>query len=132
MILLDTHVIVWHERGDSRLGRRARRTVERALLRRRAAVSAISFWEVAMQVRRGHLDFRFDAGAWHHDLLRKGLIEVPVNGRIGVRAELLENLPGDPADRLIVATALEGYRLVTADRRILEWPGRLNRIDATE
>ena len=39
---------------------------------------------------------------------------------------------GDPADRLIVATALEGHRLVTGDQRLLDWPGRLERIDARE
>lgn len=32
-----------------------------------------------------------------------------------------------PADRLIVATALDGHRLVTADRQILDWPGPLSR-----
>jgi len=41
-------------------------------------------------------------------------------GGIGIRAVNLEDLPCDPADRLIVATALEGYRLLTADLRILE------------
>ena len=39
---------------------------------------------------------------------------------------------GDPADRLIVATALEGYQLVTADHRLLQWPGNLSRLRATE
>ena len=37
----------------------------------------------------------------------------------------------DPADRLIVATALQGHQLVTEDRRILAWPGPLNRLRAT-
>jgi len=36
----------------------------------------------------------------------------------------------DPADRLIVATALGGHRLVTADRHLLDWPGALRRLDA--
>ena len=34
------------------------------------------------------------------------------------------------ADRLIVATALGGHTLVTADERILSWSGRLDRLDA--
>ena len=37
----------------------------------------------------------------------------------------------DPADRIIVATALQGHQLVTEDRRILAWPGPLNRLRAT-
>jgi len=36
------------------------------------------------------------------------------------------------ADRIIVATALDGHRLATADRRIMEWPGPLNRLRATD
>ncbi|WP_419859732.1 type II toxin-antitoxin system VapC family toxin [Candidatus Palauibacter sp.] len=132
MILLDTHVLLWHGRGDRRLGRRARRMVERALPRRRAAVSAISFWEVAMRVHSGRLDILMDPEALRRDLLAQGLVEIPVSGLIGVRAGLLTGLRGDPADRLIVATALEGHQLLTADSQILEWPGKLNRIDASE
>lgn len=132
MILLDTHVLLWHGRGDRRLGRRARRMVERALPRRRAAVSAISFWEVAMRVHSGRLDILMDPEALRRDLLAQGLVEIPVSGLIGVRAGLLPGLRGDPADRLIVATALEGHQLLTADSQILDWPGKLNRIDASE
>ena len=132
MILLDTHVLVWHGRGDRRLGRRARRVVERALPRRRAAVSAISFWEIAMRIHSGRLDVLMDPEALRRDLLAQGLVEIPVSGVIGIRAGVLPELHGDPADRLIVATALEGHELLTADRRILDWPGKLNRIDATE
>ncbi|WP_419166236.1 type II toxin-antitoxin system VapC family toxin [Candidatus Palauibacter sp.] len=132
LILLDTHVLLWHGRGDHRLGRRARRMVERALPRRRAAISAISFWEVAMRVHSGRLDLLVDPEALRRDLLTQGLVEIPVSGLIGVRAGLLAGLSGDPADRLIVATALEGHQLLTADRHILDWPGKLNRMDATE
>ena len=85
-----------------------------------------------MRVRKGQLDLRFDLDAWRRDMLDQGLIEIPVDGGIAVRAGLLPDLTGDPADRLIVATALEGHRLVTADRRILDWPGRLSLVPATE
>lgn len=86
-----------------------------------------------MQVRKGRLDFRFDPDAWPRDLLEQGLIEIPVDGRIACRAGLIaRGMHGDPADRLIVATALEGHQLVTADRQILDWPGPLNRLPATD
>ncbi len=85
-----------------------------------------------MRVRGGRLDLLGDPETWRRDLLAQGLVELPVNGIIGARAGLLPGLPGDPADRLIVATALEGHRLLTADRRILDWPGKLSRIDARE
>lgn len=41
-------------------------------------------------------------------------------------------LHGNPADLIIVATALRGHRLMTADRLSLEWPGSINRLDATK
>ncbi len=67
---------------------------------------------------------------WHQTQLAQGLIEIPVNGKIAMRAGTLANFHGDPADRLIVSTALEGYRLVTADERILNWHGQLDRLSA--
>ena len=64
-------------------------------------------------------------------LLNGGLIEVAVEGEIAVRADSLRALHGDPADRIIDATALAGHRLLTADQRILDWSWQLHRLDAT-
>ncbi len=69
---------------------------------------------------------------WRQEQLSQGVIEVPVDGDIGIRAAHLRGLQSDPADRIIVATALDGHRPATADRRILEWPGPLNRLPATD
>lgn len=132
MILLDTHALWWHEEGNPKLGTRARRVIERAFDENDAAVSPISFWEVAMRVQKSQLDFLSDVAAWRRDLLSQGLHEIPVDGGIAVRAGLLPDLHGDPADRLIVATALEGHQLLTADRRLLQWSGPLSRLDASE
>ena len=57
--------------------------------------------------------------------MEQGLIEIPVDGEIGIRANALQDFHPDPADRIIVATALNGRRLVTADERILDWSGDL-------
>ena len=130
-MLLDTHVLLWHEQGDRRLGPKTRRAVERALPESELAISAISFWEIGMRIQKGQLEFLFDLDAWRRELLDQGLVEIPADGVIAAGAGLLADLHGDPADRLIVATALQGCRLVTADRRILEWPGQLSRLDAT-
>ena len=131
MILLDTHVLLWHERGDRRLGRRARGQIQRSWSENDVAVSAITFWEVGMQIRKDRLGFHLDLDGWRRDLLDLGLVEIPIDGAIAARAGLLQDIHGDPADRLIVATALEGHRLVTADRGILGWSGRLSRLSAT-
>ena len=132
MILLDTQVLVWIRFGDRQLGRLARLEIEDAVYQSGVAVSAISFWEVAMLHAKGRLTLLQDVAAWREMLLRDGLVEIPVDGAIGIRANELADFHADPADRLIVATALGGHRLVTADRRILDWPGSLDRMDATE
>lgn len=132
MILLDTHVLVWLLSDDRRIGKQTREAVDHSWASGEAAVSAITFWEVAMLQNAGRLALLADIGAWRTSLLEEGLVEVAVDGQLGVRAGLLQDLHGDPADRLIVATALEGHQLVTADQRLLEWPGRLSRLRATE
>ena len=83
-----------------------------------------------MRQAKSRIELPTDARTFREMLLNSGLNEIPVDGAIGVRAGLLPDLHGDPADRIIVATALEGHRLVTADRRILGWGGRLERVDA--
>ncbi len=85
-----------------------------------------------MQVQKGRLDLHLHLDAWRQDLLDQGLVELPVDGSTAVRAGLLPTMHGDPADRIIVATALVGgHQLVTADRLILAWSGPLRRLDAT-
>ncbi len=132
MILLDTHALLWQEDGSPKLGQRAHRVIERAFDENNVAVSPISFWEVAMRVQKGHITFLSDVAAWRRDLISRGLNEIPVDGGIAVRAGLLPDMHGDPADRLIVATALEGHQLLTADQRLLQWSGPLNRLDASQ
>lgn len=133
MILLDTQALLWWEHGDRRLGRRARQTIERSWNAAGVAVSAISFWELGTLVEREKIALTFDVGTWRRDLLANGLVEIPVDGEIGIRAAMLNGLLRDPADRIIVATALVGdHRLVSADQRILRWSGPLNRLPAAD
>ena len=132
MILLDTHVMLWLRLGVARLGTGARREIDRAWQTGELAVSAISFWEVALLRDKGRIRFPGDVGSWRREQLAQGVIEIAVDGDIGIRAVGLAGFHADPADRLIVASALQGHRLVTADERILDWPGQLSRLDARQ
>ena len=52
---------------------------------------------------------------------------------VALRALDLAGMPADPADRLIVATALEHHAsLVTADEKLLAWRHGLERHDARD
>ena len=109
--------------SDGRLERQALQRVERALPEGDVAVSAISFWEVSMLHEKRRLTLSRGVSSWRRALLRECLIEIVVDGELGSRANELADFHGDPAGRLIVATALEGHQLVTADRRILDRRG---------
>ncbi len=123
MILLDTHVLVWLLSDERQLGTQTRQLIAHAWSNDEAAVSASSFWEVAMLQDKGRLVLTPDLTAWRTGLLDDGLIELPVTGQIGIQAVALEDFHRDPADRLIVATALSGHQLVTVDTKILDWSG---------
>ena len=79
---------------------------------------------------KGRIRFPDDVLRWRRILLGQGYVEIPVTGEIAALAGLIPNMQGDPADRIIVATALEGHQLITSDRKILTWPGQVPRLDA--
>ncbi|MBI2838473.1 MAG: type II toxin-antitoxin system VapC family toxin [Acidobacteria bacterium] len=131
MILLDTHALIWLDQDLPALGVRSRRAAEKAHKQSRLAVSAISFWEVAMLVARGRISLDRSVTAWRNDLLELGIEEVALDGETGVRAAELADLHGDPADRILIATAqTRDWTFMTADDRILSWKGALRRLDA--
>lgn len=118
MIVLDTHAWIWWAAGSKQLGARARRRIRTA---KRVLVPAIATWEVAMLVQRGRLEVDRPLLSWIRQALALPDVElVPLTPEIAVRAAGLGNgFPGDPADRLIVATALESRSpLVTKDERL--------------
>ena len=84
-----------------------------------------------MLIQKGRFELPEGLANWRRDVLNRGLIEVQVDGEIGLTAGLLTYEHGDPADRLIVATAIcSGATLLTADRLILGWDGPFTRQDA--
>jgi PIN domain nuclease of toxin-antitoxin system len=82
------------------------------------AVSSISVWEIAMLVERGRLSLTMDAPGWIGRVEALPFLNfIPVDNQITLRSVQLEKFPNrDPADRIIVATALgHGATLITAD-----------------
>jgi PIN domain nuclease of toxin-antitoxin system len=130
LIVLDTHMLVWLTEGVPSMGPEARRKADDALAADALTVSAISFWEVAMLHDKGRLELSQPVETWRQKVLEMGLTEVPVAGDVAIAAATLPGFHGDPADRIITATAsLHGAELMTADGRILGWSGDLRRHD---
>jgi len=112
-LLLDTHVVLWWQTDDRRLGREARKAIATADL---VWVSAVSGWEASIKAALGRLrldeKFRILVAADDFTELAVSL----------AHTERLLDLPphhGDPFDRLLVAQAMvEKATLVTHDRAL--------------
>jgi PIN domain nuclease of toxin-antitoxin system len=129
-VLVDTHALLWWKAGSDRLVRSARRRLDRAEV---VLVSAISCWEVGMLERKGRIALDRPVAAWCNDLFAPSgrLRPVPVTHDVAVAAALLEDFHGDPADRILVATAVEeGVPLVTKDDRLHAYADRSGTLDA--
>jgi len=84
-----------------------------------------------MLVAKQRLRMSRPLAVWRREWLQQGVVELPVTGAIGIAAAFLADFHAGPADRWIVATARElDAMLLTADDKILAWPGRLDRQDA--
>jgi PIN domain nuclease of toxin-antitoxin system len=131
MLLLDTHVLIWLDEGNSRLGEIALQKIIQSLSSSQLGVATISFWEVAMLIEKQRLVMQTELDVWRSELLKTGLIEIPLRGSTAIRAGQFRMFNVDPADRMIVATAIEnGATLMTADTKILSWSLFHQKIDA--
>lgn len=131
MILLDTQSLVWFFEGVDALGRKARTVIDES----DRACSAISFWELAMLVDKNRVALSKPLNLWTATLIHEGdVLVLPVTGEIALDAgSLPHGIHGDPADRIVVATARSlGCQLMTADRKILAYAaaGHVQAIDA--
>jgi PIN domain nuclease of toxin-antitoxin system len=124
--LADTHVWYRWRAAPNKLSREHVRVLRRAERGNEAvAVSAISLWELAMLAAAGRIRVSSPLESWIEGMAGHPLIAVlPLNPAIAAASVGLTGLPGDPADRLISATALcHGLTLLTSDERILAWGG---------
>jgi PIN domain nuclease of toxin-antitoxin system len=123
VIVLDTHAFLWWVSDPARLGKMARREIGRA---GRIGVPAICGLEIAVSARRGRIVLDRATLDWLQDALALPRVELlPLTPAVAVKAaDLPEAFPGDPADRVIAASAiLQSAPLVTKDERIHAFEG---------
>ncbi len=125
MILLDTHVWLWFISNPELLSKKANRAVDSALRKEKVFISSISAWEIALLVHNNRLLLTLDAADWVAQSERLPFFEfVSVYNAIAIKSvNLPKPLHSDPADRIIIATAISlGASLVTKDEKILNYP----------
>lgn len=124
-LLLDTHCWIWLQSGQveefsSESVKRIRQAASVGMLR----VSIISVWEVAMLESKRRIQLEMGCLGWVNQALETpGLSLIPLTPEIAVESTRLPgSLHGDPADRILVATARNiGARLMTRDRLLLKY-----------
>ncbi|GAB6044355.1 type II toxin-antitoxin system VapC family toxin [Endothiovibrio diazotrophicus] len=119
-IICDTHVLLFDALTPERLSPTARRLLEEGEARRDLACSGITLWEIAMLIAKGRVQIATDSETFLQAVVAARGVEVlPITVEVAARAQSSEIPHGDPADRLIAATALaHGATLVTRDEKL--------------
>jgi PIN domain nuclease of toxin-antitoxin system len=125
-VLLDTCAVIWLANGEPLYGDAAERIIE-AGLADGILVSPISAWEIGLLSRarggRG-IDFLPDPATWFARFSAgPGVRPAAFTAEIAIAATRLpEPLHGDPADRMLIATARHlGLPIVTRDSKIIAY-----------
>ena len=115
-VIVDTHALLWWQAGGDRLSTAAARRIERADV---VYFSPITCWEIAMLVTKARVALDRPVDAWINDLLATSPADIAdLTTTIAVTAGQLQDFHGDPADRIIYATAAtRQLPLVTKDAR---------------
>jgi PIN domain nuclease of toxin-antitoxin system len=121
MIVLDTHAWIWWVSNPEFLSDKAKQIIDEAVTNRNVLISSISVWEVAILVSRGRLKLTMNPDDWVAASEALPFFDfVPVSNSIALKSVQLPGiLHNDPADRIIIATAISmGAVLVTKDEKI--------------
>ena len=120
-VLLDTHLWLWWLLGSPQLPMRERQAIDQSAQARQLRLAAISLWEAQMLQAKGRLQLDQPFEHWLRRAAAADVITVlPLDSEVVIRVNSLPaDFHGDPADRLIVATALaQGLPLATFDGNI--------------
>lgn len=121
-VLLDTHIWLWYLLGDPRLAKKQRKVIQNE--ENELWLSPVSLWEAHLLIERGRLPVVDDASVWLKKALQALAVrEAGLSFAIVLRSRKLSLTRQDPADRFIVATALEKRLcLLTADEGLRACP----------
>lgn len=125
MVLLDTHVWIWIITGDDKIRKsKFLAVINKAVNESAVMVSAISAWEVSMLAAKGRITLTENTLEWIKSALAApGLSLCPLSPEIACESAVLPgDFQGDPADRIIVASArVLDATLLTFDKQILKY-----------
>lgn len=125
MIVLDTHTLIWWVDSPQKLSKKARTIIgEEKRKEKSIVVSSMTIFEIYLLIKKGKLELSEYPGIWLEKIESLPSIRfVPVDNKIAADSVNLADFPDkDPADRMIVATALlYGAKLITSDQKIINY-----------
>ncbi|MBF0370857.1 MAG: type II toxin-antitoxin system VapC family toxin [Magnetococcales bacterium] len=124
MIMIDTHTWLWWFSNPEKLSQRALQAIMAAKEHDKIYVSAVSAWEIALLKKKGRVTLAMEVEEWIARADQVPFLEIiPLDAHLAIRSVDLADFPvNDPADRFIVATAIDkNMTLVTRDGRIREY-----------
>lgn len=122
-VLLDTCAVIFIANGDP-IDPNAQQQVILAALGGGILLSPISAWEIGMLASKKGVTFLPDPNTWFQDFLnRPGVRLTPLTAEAAMSSSFLpQPAHGDPADRLLMATARAlDVPIVTRDRLMLSY-----------
>lgn len=126
MIVLDTHTLIWWIDSPEKLSKKARKIIDEEKHEEgNLLVSSISTLEIYRLVKNGKLQLINDIGSWLEKIESLPAVRfISVDNKIAISSINLSDFEHkDPADRIIIATALQfGVTLITSDKKILNYP----------
>jgi PIN domain nuclease of toxin-antitoxin system len=130
-LLLDTHIVLWLDAGDPRLRPATRLLIDECWQSGGTVLlSAVSVWEIALLLDTERIQLDLPIEAWLARFTnRPGVESASLTQIAAARAYQLPHLEHrDPADRLLIATAIEQQAsFVTYDERIATFVRRYGR-----
>lgn len=123
MILMDTCAIIWDALDPGKLTTKAKKSIDDADQNNALIISDISFWEIAMLIKKGRLEIDSSPANFINLFLQSRNIAVKsISPEIAdLSVSFNKEINNDPADRIIVATSvIYNARLVTADENLLK------------
>jgi len=127
-LVLDTHILIWLINGDAALKSTSKNIIKEVCKRNLLLVPAISIWEIAMLKNKGRIKLTQPLQQWVKKVSSLPYLKiVPLDEAIALEScKLPGDFHGDPADRMIIATArILDTPLMTKDKKIIDYGKQL-------
>jgi len=91
--------------------------------------STVNLWEITIKRAQNRPDFQVDPRPMREALLLSGYRELTITSEHAMSVGQLPRIHRDPFDRLLIAQAtVEGCLLLTADRKVSQYPGPIRKV----